>query len=234
MQNLVNHYQTLQITQQATQKEIKQAYWRLAKRFHPDSNSDTADSNKIITINAAYEILGDPQRRRLYDRELQSGYSQESYARRQQRTTQAQDNYKRRRQKEREADAKQLQWLKEVYAPINKLIGFILNPLEMEIDNLAADPFDDELMSSFQDYLEHCRNYLDRAQQLFASQPNPAKLASVAASIYYCLDRISDGIKEMEWYSYNYDDRYLHTGKELFRIARRLRREGQDLIKRLT
>jgi preprotein translocase subunit Sec63 len=43
-----NHYDTLDVTPQATLAEIKQAYRRLAKRFHPDSKSETADPEKII------------------------------------------------------------------------------------------------------------------------------------------------------------------------------------------
>ncbi|NEO95870.1 MAG: DnaJ domain-containing protein, partial [Moorea sp. SIO3G5] len=49
-----NHYQTLDVHPHATTLEIKQAYRRLAKRFHPDSNSPTADPEKIIQVNAAY------------------------------------------------------------------------------------------------------------------------------------------------------------------------------------
>lgn len=230
----MNHYQTLNIGRQASQQEIKQAYRRLAKCFHPDANNELANSEKIVEINAAYEILGDPHRRRLYDRQLRSGYSEDSYNsynKRQQRTAQAQDRYKRHRQNEREADSQQLRWLKEIYLPINLAIARILNPLEAEIDQLSADPFDDELMSVFQDYLENCRDYLALAQRVFASQPNPARFAAVAANLYYCLDRIGDGIKELEWFTYNYDDHYLHTGIELFRIARGLLREAQTSVK---
>jgi molecular chaperone DnaJ len=224
----VNHYQILQVSQQATQQEIKQAYRRLAKCCHPDLNSKVVNREKIIEVNAAYEVLGDPQRRKSYDRQLRSGYSEDSFVRREQRTAQAQAHYQHHRQKEREANDRQTRWLKEVYLPVEKLINSIVNPLDTEIENLSGDPFDDELMSFFQSYLENCRDNLDRAQQIFSSQPNPSKLASVAASVYYCLDRVSDGIKELEWYTYNYDDSYLHTGKELFRIAKSLHRESQN------
>ena len=59
----MNYYQVLQVNSLATQQEIKQAYRRLAKRFHPDSLSHTADHNKIIEINGAYEVLSNPQAR---------------------------------------------------------------------------------------------------------------------------------------------------------------------------
>jgi curved DNA-binding protein CbpA len=57
-----NHYETLKVKPNATLAEIKQAYRVLVKLFHPDTNSQTTNNDKIIQINHAYEILGDPQR----------------------------------------------------------------------------------------------------------------------------------------------------------------------------
>ena len=48
----INHYQILEVSHQATHQEIKQAYRRLVKRFHPDSGSQTADREKIVEVNA--------------------------------------------------------------------------------------------------------------------------------------------------------------------------------------
>jgi molecular chaperone DnaJ len=218
-----NHYQTLEINHNASHQEIKQAYRRLAKQFHPDSNNHLTNHDRIIIINAAYEILGDPQRRQRYDQELYSDRT-----RRQQRTTEVQRQYQHHRQSSRETDTYLEKWLREIYTPINRLISPILNSLESEIDVLAADPFDDNLMADFQNYLAECVLSLKQAQTIFASQPNPAKLASAAASLYYCLNQISDGLEQLEWFTLNYDDHYLHTGQELFRIARSLRYEAQQ------
>lgn len=219
-----NYYQTLEIPQKATQTEIKQAYRRLAKQFHPDTQKETADSEKIISLNAAYEILSDPQRRSVYDRQLEAGNS----SRRQQRTTEAQRQYKQNRASARASEAQVNLWLQQIYTPCDRLISSILNPLEEEIDELSGDPFDDYLMENFNEYLEHCRQSLERSHSLFASCPNPPQTAKVAATLYYCLDRIGDGIDELEYFTLNYDDRYLHTGIELFRIARQLRREARQ------
>ena len=65
-----NHYQTLQINNNATAAEIKKAYRRLVKMFHPDSNQDTADHEEIIKINAAYEVLSDVEQRVKYDEQI--------------------------------------------------------------------------------------------------------------------------------------------------------------------
>ncbi len=224
----VNHYQILEVSQSATQIEIKRAYRRLVKRFHPDTGSESADLKKIVQINAAYEVLGDPLQRRSYDRQLTCQDLYNSTSRRQQRTADAQDLYQRTRQKVREAEVRQREWLKQVYIPINRMVFEIIDPLDDRIEELAADPFDDELIEAFESYLLDCRNYLNRAKIALASLPNPSNLASIAANLYYCLDRIGDGIDELEFFTQCFDDRYLHMGKELFRIARGLHFQARE------
>ncbi len=121
--------------------------------------------------------------------------------------------------------------MKQVYTPVSRLIQQILKPLKEQIDDLSADPFDDELMEDFQDYLEDCRELLNKAERTFRSLPNPPSVAGVAAHLYYCLNQVSDGIEQLETFTLNYDDSYLHTGQELFRIAAGLRREAQVAVK---
>lgn len=229
----MNHYQTLQVDPQASQQEIKQAYRRLAKQFHPDSQIETTSCDRIIALNAAYEVLGNIESRRVYDRQLQLGQPDISFVSRQTRTAQAQQQYRRYRQAEKIEDSNYQLWIEEVYLPVVYLISDIIEPLETEIDELAADPFDYELMANFEVYLQNCSHYLYEAQQKLASQPNPPKLAEVAANIYYCLDRLEDGIKELELFTLNYNDRYLHTGQEIFRIASKLSDRAQDVVRSL-
>ena len=97
----MNHYQVLQVDFQATQQEIKQSYRRLAKKFHPDSLRQTADHNKIVELNAAYEILSNPRTRHQYDQQLQSISANYCYSNRQARNTEAQQQYQRYRQVEK-------------------------------------------------------------------------------------------------------------------------------------
>lgn len=228
-----SHYDTLDVSPQATSAEIKQAYRRQAKRFHPDSQNETSDPEKIVQVNAAYEVLGDPHRRRFYDRQMRYPQAQPNNQYRQQRTADAQQYYQRYRRTAQDADAQLNEWLKYVYKPINRLIKRILSSLNEQIDELAADPFDDDLMAQFQAYLEQCREYLNQAQQIFRSQPNPPTVASAAASFYFCLNQLGDGIGELELFTLNYDENYLHTGQELFRIAKGLRYDAQEALKNL-
>jgi molecular chaperone DnaJ len=68
----------------------------------------------------------------------------------------------------------------------------------------------------------------------FQSTPNPANLAGVASTLYYCLNQAADGIDELEQFTYSYSEYYLHTGHELFRIARKLHWEAQTTIQSLS
>ncbi|XP_022668707.1 uncharacterized protein LOC111268748 [Varroa jacobsoni] len=64
----VDLYKILEVTPQATDKEIKQSYRRLAKQYHPDKNpNDAAVGERFKAISAAYEILSDKTKRHEYD-----------------------------------------------------------------------------------------------------------------------------------------------------------------------
>jgi molecular chaperone DnaJ len=231
----LTHYQVLDLQPTATQAEIKQAYRRLAKEFHPDTNRVSSSHEKISRINAAYEVLGDPQRRRSYDQQLQYaevGYSEAGVRSRKERTEAAQAHYRKQRQAEQHEDNQLKLWLK-AHTSINRVLNQIIRPLKSQINELAADPFDDELMENFQTYLEECQELLGKAQKTFQSTPNPPNAAAAAANLYYCLNQLSDGIDELFYFTNNYDDHHLRNGRELFRIAEGLRREAQAAVREI-
>jgi len=60
-------YETLDVAADASAEEIKKAYRRLARKYHPDINKDAGAEEKFKEINAAYEILSDAQKRQQYD-----------------------------------------------------------------------------------------------------------------------------------------------------------------------
>lgn len=63
-----DYYQILGVSRNASEKEIKQAYRRLARKHHPDLNpNDKSAEAKFKEINAAYEVLSNPEKRKKYD-----------------------------------------------------------------------------------------------------------------------------------------------------------------------
>ena len=63
-----DYYKVLGVAKSATEKEIKAAYRKLARKHHPDFNPGKKDSEtRFKEINEAYEVLGDAEKRRRYD-----------------------------------------------------------------------------------------------------------------------------------------------------------------------
>lgn len=63
-----DYYQILGVEKNASQDEIKSAYRKLAKKYHPDLNKDNPDAaDKFKEVNEAYEVLGDEKKRQNYD-----------------------------------------------------------------------------------------------------------------------------------------------------------------------
>ena len=63
-----DYYKTLGVAKTATEKEIKQAFRKLARKLHPDVNpGDKAAEARFKEVNEAYEVLGDPPKRKKYD-----------------------------------------------------------------------------------------------------------------------------------------------------------------------
>ncbi len=62
------YYAILGVSEQATYPELKKAYRRLARKYHPDRNNSSHAESMIKKINAAYEILSDDDKKRKYDK----------------------------------------------------------------------------------------------------------------------------------------------------------------------
>jgi curved DNA-binding protein len=62
-----DYYKILGVPRSATAEEIKRAYRKLAREYHPDRNRQAGAENRFKEINEAHEVLGDPEKRRTYD-----------------------------------------------------------------------------------------------------------------------------------------------------------------------
>ena len=63
-----DYYEILGVPRSADKSEIKKAYRKLARKYHPDGNQDGGSEDKIKQVNEAYEVLKDDDKRQAYDR----------------------------------------------------------------------------------------------------------------------------------------------------------------------
>ncbi|MCT0208858.1 J domain-containing protein [Synechococcus sp. CS-1332] len=217
-----DHYATLGVPPGATLAEIKAAYRALVKRHHPDAGGDQCT---ILALNAAWEVLRDRDRRRHYDHGAGlgvvapprpgghgSGPGRGAGA---------------------ASDEELLGWLQQVYVPIDRLIGQVINPFPAQLRSLAADPYDDDLMEAFCSFLEQSRSRMEKVEALYRSRACPAVARGFGLSLYHCLSQVQDALVELERYTMGYVDSYLHDGKEMLREARQRRSRLKEERRRL-
>ncbi|ORZ33126.1 hypothetical protein BCR44DRAFT_1462676 [Catenaria anguillulae PL171] len=60
-------YETLNVPKSASEKDIKRAYYQLAKKYHPDTSSEPNAKEKFVEIQQAYDVLSDTSKRQMYD-----------------------------------------------------------------------------------------------------------------------------------------------------------------------
>ena len=217
-------YQVLGVSPQASGAEIKAAYRALVKRHHPDAGGD---ASTILALNAAWEVLGDGDRRRHYD------------AQRLPARTAAPSSQDLARAPEARAGAAAASeeeitlWLQQVYGPVDRLLGQVVNPFPAQLRALAADPYDDTLMEAFCAFLEQCQGRLARVETLYRSQPCPAGLQELGLDLYHCLSLMKDALVDLERFTLGYVDSYLRDGRELLRQAKARRASLQQRCRHL-
>ena len=214
----------------ASTAEIKAAYRALVKRHHPDAGGD---AQLILALNAAWEALRDGDRRRRYDAGLAAAASAHGGPTEQAPGTVAGPPPRRGKGAVTASAADLHDWLKVVYAPLDRLLGQVINPFPAALKALSADPYDDNLMAGFCHFLEQSQQRVARAEALYRSRLCPDAARGFGISVYHCLGQVQDGLAELERYTLGYVDSYLHDGREMLREARRRRQSLQEERRRL-
>ncbi len=200
-------YQILKVHPSAKLEEIKKAYRKLVKIHHPDKGGDSA---VMLEVNSAWEIL----KKKHKDLNLNKVNNSKLYN---------QNEYKRETNNHsKPEDLKK--WFQNVYIPIDKLLGQIINPLGSKIRDLSADPYDEILMDSFCLYLEQSKNKITKIKKIYTSFACPSIIRDFSLDLYHCLSHVEDGINELERYTMGYVDNYLHDGKAMIAIAKKKRK----------
>jgi molecular chaperone DnaJ len=212
-------YRVLGVLPQASSAEIKAAYRALVKQHHPDAGGD---ATTILALNAAWEVLGDPERRADFDqRSSLAGFGggapggpSASTGRR----TQTRNG------KGSAADHAALElWMANVYAPIDRALAHVINPFAAQLKHLSADPYDDQLMELFCAYLEQSQQKMLKVEALYRSAMAPLLAKEFSLQLYHCFAQVKDALVDLERYTMGYVDSYLRDGRELMREAKRLR-----------
>ena len=200
-------YQILKVHPSAKLGEIKTAYRKLVKIHHPDKGGDSAI---MLEVNSAWEILKKKHKNLNLNKINDSkDYNQNEYKRETNDYSKSEDIKK---------------WFQNIYLPIDKLLGQIINPLGSKKIDLSADPYDQILMDSFCLYLEKSKNKITKIKKIYTSFASPSIIRDFSLDLYHCLSHVEDGINELERYTMGYVDNYLHDGKAMIAIAKKKRK----------
>ena len=200
-------YQILKVHPNAKLEEIKKAYRKLVKIHHPDKGGD---SSVMLEVISAWEILKQKHK----DLNLNKVKETEIYNNNEYKVKT--NNYS------KSEDIKN--WFQNIYIPIDKLLGQIINPLSSKIRDLSADPYDQILMDSFCSYLEKSKNKTTKIKKIYTSFASPSIIRDFSLDLYHCFSHVEDGLNELERYTMGYVDNYLHDGKAMIAIAKKKRK----------
>ena len=209
-----NLYEELGLNKNATKSEIKSSYRSLVKRHHPDAGGE---KERFLAIQNAWEILNDPIKKEQYDRNFFSSNSSFDSLNENWEEKFNSNKYTS-SLKDREVET----WIKEIYTPINRSISQIIKPLNNEIKELSADPYDDQLMENFCNYISLSQKKIEKAEIIYNKKIVPKSITALGLDLYHCFSQVKDALSEFNRYTKGYVDDYLFDGKEMIQEAKRI------------
>ena len=208
-----NFYEELGLKKNATKNEIKSSYRSLVKKHHPDAGGE---KERFLAIQNAWETLNDPIKKEKYDRKIFSSTSYNSL------NENWEEKFNSKKYNSSIKDKEVGTWIKEIYTPINRLISQIIKPLNSEIKELSADPYDDQLMEKFCSYINVSQKKIEKIEKIYNKKLVPKSIADLGLDLYHCFSQVKDALSELDRYTQGYVDDYLFDGKEMIKEAKRI------------
>ncbi|MDC3040873.1 DnaJ domain-containing protein [Prochlorococcus sp. AH-736-B08] len=209
-----NFYEELGLEKNATNSEIKSSYRSLVKKHHPDTGGE---KERFLAIQNAWETLNDPIKKNEYDRKIFSSSSSYDSLK-----NNWEEKYNSKKHNSSNKDKEVETWIKEIYLPINKLICQIIKPLNNEIKELSADPYDDQLMENFCAYIRLSQKKIEKVYKIYNRRLVPQSISALGLDLYHCFSQVKEALLEFDRYTQGYVDDYLFDGKEMIKEAKRI------------
>ena len=209
-----NLYEELGLKHNATLVEIKSSYRSLVKKHHPDAGGE---QGRFLAIQVAWETLNDPLKKEQYDKTLYSAKQISNF-----NNENWEEKFNTKKYSSTIKDNEVKNWLKNIYNPTNRLISQIIKPLSQEIKALSADPYDEELMDNFCNYITLSQKKIEKVDKIYKSISVPNAISSLGLDLYHCFSQIKDALSELDKYTQGYVDDYLFDGKEMMKEAKRI------------
>ena len=192
------------------------------KEQHPDpGHSQKSDSERqtatedMLQLNQAYETLMDKKMRAAYDVRI---------------GVRIVINAPYRFQPGSEDQQREI-FLAKIFHPSRTGITKTLGAYKRQLTALSKDPFDDQLIGEFEQYLDKVEAALRKASDAFARNPAPPTLEPAVHMMRHCIAQAADALEEMRRYCLNYDYDHLMMAENLIRIAGDLARQSLSLTK---
>jgi len=209
-----NFYKELGLEKNATKSEIKSSYRSLVKQHHPDAGGE---KERFLAIQNAWETLNDPIKKEKYDRKIFSSNSSFDSL-----NQNWEKNFNAKKYNSSIKDKEVEIWIKDIFTPINRLISQIIKPLNNEIKELSADPYDDQLMENFCSYIILSQKKIEKVEKIYNKQIVPKSISALGLDLYHCFSQVKDALSEFDRYTQGYVDNYLFDGKEMIKEAKRI------------